>query len=586
MEEDVIRKPSDDESLYILADELFALSYEIIQKCFCDLCRKSNRPLAVLVESVNKAKKSFKTMYATGDPQVAFKNEKVIQMLDELISEVRDLEHISSITSDLSKNIFYFLLFPIIHENEEEKLIAWTPRSKEIRERMRYPYNYDQAWEALRKDLEEGITVDRKEERALRSLKNHYVPDLEKIDRAHPEVDRAIGYRSVRYCPIRYGDKELAMLCICSPVLDVAQIFNFIRECSKPHQPPDPILTLLHDPEVKISRFLRLWHDVREAIETRIKEQRAEDWMDMAAGLSHSLTNYSLGITGPLGNLVNAFSKVYSDSEWKCVEEEIRSGNVGKKVEIRKIFNSAVNSIRARKEMNKVIATIGFAREKAQYISMFGAFFEAFAKEARIKRKGIRPISVVQKLNIIDYINQVKEDLIIIERLRWTGAEKIWDQFSLDIKWNEEKSTKQDPFIYYDDLAPLHFTIYELLKNAYLKLFHIYGAEIRQNIIVSLYEIKPIDNIHFERLGIMFKNSCPYTEEYVELFRKLKNGVRISQTGGSGVGIFCCQQFLRGYYYGDLKIDLLPPYKTNSKGKAVFEIIIPRDIREAFYAKA
>ncbi|MBM3210670.1 sensor histidine kinase [Candidatus Poribacteria bacterium] len=171
---------------------------------------------------------------------------------------------------------------------------------------------------------------------------------------------------------------------------------------------------------------------------------------------------------------------------------------------------------------------------------MFGKFFEEFAKEIQNKHGGIRAIGPIQRQNIMDFIELVKNDVISIERDRWSGAEKIWDKFIVNIE-----CCLDDLDLYYDDYSVLHFTIYELLKNAYLKLFYYYETANTQNIDIS---IRNLDDGGLRQMIIAFSNACPYTEKQRSTFAHLKRGIRLSRTGGSGVGLFCCQQFLRNYY--------------------------------------
>jgi len=216
---------------------------------------------------------------------------------------------------------------------------------------------------------------------------------------------------------------------------------------------------------------------------------------------------------------------------------------------------------------------MSFVRNKAEYAIMFGAFFEAFARNSRIGQ-GIRRIGEVQSIPLDDFIQKVRGDLISIERNRWGGKEGIWELFKIQLSIQVE-----DARIYTDDYVALHFVIYELLKNAYMKLAKYYGVEYSQTISVYVYD-DLAKSAPWKTLAIRFENLCPYNENIVECFRELRKGIRLSLTGGSGVGLFCCGEFLRRCYYGDLRIHLEPPGETECEGRAVFEIIIPKDIRE------
>jgi len=191
-------------------------------------------------------------------------------------------------------------------------------------------------------------------------------------------VDIDDDIRVAAYQP-RVGKEELEMIGFPPAfALEIPILSKVADEASRQYELRVAMVYFSKDPiPLKMRWFLYdLAHDSKEAIRTalsnqeeyrkRALEQRAEDWMDMAAGLSHSMTNYALGITGPLGNLINTFSKAYSDTEWRKIEEYVKSRNIGKKVNVAEILTGIDSSEKFRGEIDKVVATIGFANDKAR----------------------------------------------------------------------------------------------------------------------------------------------------------------------------------------------------------------------------
>jgi len=178
------------------------------------------------------------------------------------------------------------------------------------------------------------------------------------------DIDRDIRVAAYQS---RVGELERIMIGF-SPkfALEIPILSKSADEASRQYELRVAMVYFSKDPvPLKMRWFLYdLAHDSKEAIRTALRdqeehrkkalEQRAEDWMDMAAGLSHSITNYARGIKDPLA-LVDEFSRVCSDDQWKRISENVRSGRVGERIDVEAILESVAHSPRTLSDMEKIV---------------------------------------------------------------------------------------------------------------------------------------------------------------------------------------------------------------------------------------
>jgi len=286
-----------------------------------------------------------------------------------------------------------------------------------------------------------------------------------------------------------------------------------------------------------------------------------EQWQQIAGSIAHSFGNYTQGIDGELGAFINEFREDYQRGSLHC-------------------------SFRAEGDFKKLFEMIETCKKWNEYIRDYAKFFESFTQEAqRYRIKHAHKPAEVHAIEVLPFLKEIHLQVIEIEKRRQGAGELLFKAYNVAFKTNGITRDK----IYYHDPIPLRFIFYELLKNAYLKLYASYGQYEMPNlkprtidVILDFMPANP-EKQNFDRLRIRVQNECPYREPNIEIFQDLRAGIRPRTMHGTGLGILCGSRFVRGYYCGKLVPFLRKPYarKGETEGAAVFSLIIPFNIVEA-----